>query len=90
MKWLISGDPSTQAVFTWARALWSIVLAGLTFGLYCLSEYRILSEEQIMLLIFVAVPVAAFFISGKGQDRSTSPPKTTSGQVEPVPPKRKS
>jgi hypothetical protein len=42
----------------------------MAFGLYCLREYRILSEEQLMLLILVAVPVGAFVLSGMGQDTS--------------------
>lgn len=76
MKRFKSGDPATQAVFTWPRALWTLLLAGLTFILYCLSEYNLLREEQIMLLIFLAVPIAAFFVSGKGQDMSDASDKT--------------
>jgi hypothetical protein len=38
-----------------------------------------LREEQIMLLIFLAVPIAAFFVSGKGQDMSDASDKTGRG-----------
>jgi len=79
MKRFMSGDPATQAVFTWPRALWTLLLAGLTFILYCLNEYRLLREEQIMLLIFLAAPIAAFFVSGKGQDMSDASDKTGRG-----------
>lgn len=79
MKRFMSGDPATQAVFTWSRALWTLLFAGLAFALYCLSEYRLLSEEQTMLLIFLAVPIAAFFVSGKGQDISDGSNKTDQG-----------
>ena len=74
MKRFMSGDPATQAVFTWSRALWTLLFAGLAFALYCL-----LSEEQTMLLIFLAVPIAAFFVSGKGQDMSDGSNKTDQG-----------
>ena len=79
MKRFMSGDPAAQAVFTWSRALWTLLFAGLAFALYCLSKYRLLSEEQIMLLIFLAVPIAAFFVSGKGQDMSDASDKTDRG-----------
>lgn len=58
--------------FTWSGALWTLIMAALMLGLYALQDYRILSEEQIMLLIFLAVPIAAFVLSGAGQDRSQS------------------
>lgn len=71
MKGLIPGGRSSSgASFTWPRALWTVILAAMAFGLYCLQEYRILSEEQLMLLILVAVPVGAFVLSGTGQDTS--------------------
>lgn len=64
---------STRASFTWGRALWTVILAGVTFGLICLSEYEVLSNAQIMLLIFLAVPVAAFLVSGWSRDESDEP-----------------
>lgn len=79
MKRLMSRDPSTQAIFTLQRALWTLGFAGLAFILYCLSEYRLLREEQIMLLIFLAVPITAFFVSGKGQDMSDASDKADRG-----------
>ena len=63
---------STQASFTWGRALWTVILAGVAFGLFCLSEYQVLTNAQIMLLIFVAVPIAAFFVSC-WRDKSNDP-----------------
>lgn len=90
MKRLMSGDPATQAVFTWSRALWTLLFAGLTFALYCLSEYRLLSEEQIMLLMFLIVPIAAFFVSGKGQDMSDTSDKINRGANSNSPTKRNS
>ena len=79
MKRFMSGAPATQAVFTWSRVLWTLLCSGLAFVLYCLSEYHLLSEEPIMLLIFLAVPIAAFFVSGKGQDMSDASEKTGRG-----------
>lgn len=74
MKGLLpGGPPSAGASFTWPRALWTVILAAMTFGLYCLREYRILSEEQLILLILVAVPVGVFVLSGMGQDTSDAP-----------------
>lgn len=71
MKGLMPGGPSSSgASFTWPRALWTVILAAMAFGLYCLREYRILSEEQLMLFILVAVPAGAFVLSGMGQDTS--------------------
>jgi hypothetical protein len=43
-------------------------------GLVALQKSRFLSEEMLILLIFVAVPVAAFCLSGKGQDHSGDQP----------------
>ncbi|MDE8652829.1 hypothetical protein [Novosphingobium album (ex Liu et al. 2023)] len=59
-----------DASFTWPRAMWTVIMAVLMYGLYCLQDYHILSEEQIMLLIFLAVPIAAFALSGAGQVRA--------------------
>lgn len=59
-----------DASFSWPRATWTVLLAALMYGLYCLHDYRILNEEQIMLLVFIAVPVAAFVLSGRGQVRA--------------------
>lgn len=56
--------------FTWPAAAWTVLIALATYGLFQLQEYRILSEEQLILLILVLVPVAAFLLSGVGQDRT--------------------
>jgi uncharacterized membrane protein YbjE (DUF340 family) len=69
----IPRDRSTRASFTWGRALWAVILAGVTFGLICLSEYQVLSNAQIMMLIFLAVPVGAFLVSGWCHDASDEP-----------------
>lgn len=60
----------TGANFTWHRALWTVVMAAAAGGLYCLHQHRIMTEEQLMLLVFLLVPVAAFLLSGRGQDRT--------------------
>lgn len=56
--------------FSWPAALWSVALAAATYGLYCLREYHILSEQQLVLLIFIIVPASAFILSRVGQDRT--------------------
>lgn len=56
--------------FTWPAAAWTVLLALATYGLFQLQEYRILSEEQLILLILVLAPVTAFLLSGVGQDRT--------------------
>ena len=58
-----------DASFSWSGAIWTGIMAVAMYGLYCLHEYRVLSEEQIVLLAFVAVPIAAFLLSRKGQVR---------------------
>ncbi|HWV12043.1 MAG TPA: hypothetical protein VN110_02005 [Sphingobium sp.] len=68
-------DPSLHAVFTWSRCFWTVAMAGVGFAIYACTQYRLLSEEQLILLVFLAVPVAAFFISGTGQDRSEIEPQ---------------
>ena len=62
--------------FSWTAALWTVVLAAATYGLSCLRDRRILSEEQLFLVIFIAVPVAAFILSGKGQDQTVGDNET--------------
>ncbi|MFC0306270.1 hypothetical protein [Rhizorhabdus histidinilytica] len=47
-----------------------MLFAAAALAFYCLSEHRILSEEQLMLLLFIALPVGAFTLSGMGQDSS--------------------
>ena len=56
--------------FTWNGAFWTVVMAAGAAGLFALQKYRILSEEMLILLIVIAVPVAVFCLSGKGQDSS--------------------
>lgn len=73
-------DPSLHAVFTWSRCFSTLAMAGVGFVIYACTQYRLLSEEQLILLVFIAVPLAAFFISGIGQDRS---------EIEPPPTRRK-
>ena len=65
-----STRPPAGAIFTWHRALWTVIMAAAAGGLYCLHQHRIMTEEQLMLLIFLLVPVAAFLLSGRGQDRT--------------------
>jgi len=60
--------------FSWSGALWTLAMAAGAAGLVALQKSRFLSEEMLILLIFVAVPVAAFCLSGKGQDHSGDQP----------------
>lgn len=60
--------------FSWSGVLWTLAMAAGAAGLVALQKSRILSEEMLILLVFVAVPVAAFCLSGKGQDRSDDQP----------------
>ena len=70
MKGQAPERPSAGSPFSSSGAIWSAIMAAIAYGLYALQDNRILSEEQIMLLIFIAVPVAAFILSGSGQDSS--------------------
>jgi hypothetical protein len=58
--------------FFWPGVVWVVVMISAVCGLYYLHQNRIVTEEQLMLSIFVAVPVFAFLLSGKGQDISES------------------
>lgn len=62
--------PPAGAGFSWHGALWTVIVAAAAGGIYCLYQHRIMTEEQLMLLIFVTVPVAAFLLSGHGQVQS--------------------
>ncbi|WP_037506034.1 hypothetical protein [Rhizorhabdus wittichii] len=71
------GRPPPQASsphvpFAWHRALSTVLFAAAALAFYGLSEHRILSEEQLILLLFIALPVGAFALSGMGQDGSDS------------------
>ena len=66
--------PAPAGSFSWSGVLWTVVMAVGAAGLYALQAYRILSEEMLILLIVIAVPIAAFCLSGVGQDRSDEPP----------------
>ncbi|WP_395396120.1 hypothetical protein WBP07_22625 (plasmid) [Novosphingobium sp. BL-8A] len=56
--------------FSWTGAIWSGVAAVSAYCLYYSHRHGILTEIQIELLVFLAVPVAAFVLSGIGQDPS--------------------
>jgi len=58
------------ASFSWSRAGWTVIMAAVMLGIYVLQERRILTEQQLILVTFLAIPVAAFFLSGRGQDLS--------------------
>ncbi|WP_255326444.1 hypothetical protein [Sphingobium sp. EM0848] len=45
-------------------------MAAAAYGIYFLHQHRVVTEEQLMLFIFVLVPTAAFLLSGHGQDQS--------------------
>ncbi|WP_254515812.1 hypothetical protein [Novosphingobium sp. G106] len=70
MKWRAEKPPTPGSPFSWLGMIWSVVMAAIMYGLYLLHDFRVLSEEQIMLFVFIVVPVAAFVLSGAGQDRS--------------------
>jgi hypothetical protein len=68
--------------FSWSGALWTLAMAAGTAGLVALQNSHFLSEEMLILLVFVAVPVAAFCLSGKGQDRSDDQPAPRDKQCQ--------
>lgn len=54
---------SPGASFSWHGASWTVVMGAAMYGLYCLRDCRILTEDQIMWLVLIAVPVAAALLS---------------------------
>lgn len=63
----IPGGPAGTASFAWLRAISTVVVAAGAYGFYVMRRCHILSEEQLILIIFLAVPVATFLLSGLGQ-----------------------
>ena len=63
---------AVNAPFFWRGALRIACFAAAALGIYGLSEAHILNEELVMLLLFVALPIAAFALSGAGQDTTES------------------
>lgn len=63
----IPRGPLGAASFTWRCAMSMVVVAAGGYGSYILRQYHILTEEQLILILFLAVPVAAFVLSGVGQ-----------------------
>ncbi|WP_257558444.1 PrgI family protein [Sphingobium sp. CFD-2] len=70
MKGQRSEPSDISPVPTWSSIIWTLIMAAAAYGIYFLRHHRILTEEQLMLLLFVMVPIAAFLLSGYGQDRS--------------------
>ncbi|WP_240334431.1 hypothetical protein [Sphingobium estronivorans] len=70
MKGQRSKSSATHPCPTWHRVIWTFTMAVATYGIYLLHRHRIMTEEQLMLAIFIIVPVSAFLLSGQGQDRS--------------------
>lgn len=70
MKGQRSKPPNARPPFNWHHVAWTLIMAAAAYGIYFLHQHRIATEEQLMLLIFVLVPVVAFLLSGRGQDRS--------------------
>jgi Na+/proline symporter len=70
MKNGAASQASEKASFSWFRAFCTIVIAGSAMVFYYLEHREILNEQQLMLISFIAVPIAAFLISGAGQDTS--------------------
>lgn len=83
MKGQRSRGSSALVSRVWYGAAWMVIMAAALYGLYCLCEYRIMAEEQAMLLAFVAVPVVGFLLSGAGQDRSQAWESTPGAKDEP-------
>ena len=54
----------------WRGVVWTIIMAAAAYGIFFLHRRRIMTEEQLMLSIFVLVPISAFLLTGHGQDRS--------------------
>ncbi|OYW86569.1 MAG: hypothetical protein B7Z20_07195 [Sphingobium sp. 32-64-5] len=59
-----------RAPFSWRGAVWTLALALFWLGLYDLASHHRVSGWYIMLLIFLAVPLATFMLSSAGQDRA--------------------
>lgn len=70
MKGRRSDTPPASAAFSWGSAVWTLVTAAAMLGLYYVHRQRIINEKQFILLIFIAVPVAAFLLADWGQDQS--------------------
>ncbi|SCW34990.1 hypothetical protein SAMN02927924_00108 [Sphingobium faniae] len=51
-------------------AVWVAFGMALLAGFACLHHRHVLGEQQLMLLLFLLLPVGAFLLSGAGQDRS--------------------
>ncbi|QPI75474.1 hypothetical protein [Sphingobium sp. YBL2] len=45
-------------------------MAAAAYVIFFLHRRRIMTEEQLMLSIFVLVPISTFLLTGHGQDRS--------------------
>lgn len=47
---------------------WTLVAAAAWIGLAHLHQGNVLGEQQLLLMLFLAVPIGAFLLSGAGQD----------------------
>jgi len=71
--------PDAGSSFAWSGVMCSAIMAAIASGLYALHDHHVLSEEQILLLLFMAIPIAAFILSGAGQDRSPNDEESRKG-----------
>ena len=69
MKARRSNQARASVPFPWSGMLWTFIIAAALFALHDLFRHGVITEEQIMLLTFAAVPIATFLLSGRGQDQ---------------------
>lgn len=70
MKGQRSKQTRAHASLSWSGVISTFIMAAIFLGLHYLYRHGVMTEEQLMLLIFIAVPIAAFLLSGRGQDGS--------------------
>ena len=61
---------SPSPTLPWRGMVWTIIMAAAAYVIFFLHRRRIMTEEQLMLSIFVLVPISTFLLTGHGQDRS--------------------
>lgn len=69
MKARRSNQARASVPFPWSGVLWTFIIAAAFFALHYLFRHGVMTEEQIMLLTYAAVPIATFLLSGRGQGR---------------------
>lgn len=57
-----------RASLSWRGVGWTLALALCWLGLHDLAHHHAFTARHLMILIFLAAPLAAFMLSGGGQD----------------------